>query len=187
MIPSVIPSPDPPFLPMRSLFRTAAVVCLLALAAFTTNPPTSAAQSQPRFGVGLQLLGSTAGEGNFGPGFRFRVSAPINRDLSFAIGSSFTGFIFEGQDDASYAFDPQASLIVTLPERGTESLYFMGGAGAFVPFGETDADAGPTFHFGIGKVWLLRDTSLFFEFDPALVVGEEQTDVLLPVRLGVIF
>lgn len=172
---------------MRSFLRFAIVICLLTLLGLGSAPSDAAAQSEPRFGTGIQLLGSTAGEGNFGPGFRFRVSAPINRDLSFAIGTAFTGFIFEGQDEASYAFDPQASLIVTLPGRGTESLYFMGGAGAYVPFGETRADAGPTFHFGIGKVWLLRDTSLFFEFDPALIVGETQTDVLLPVRLGVIF
>jgi hypothetical protein len=173
---------------MTTLLRTAVFAFALTLTAALLAPPEVPAQSSPRFGTGLQLLGTTAGDnGNFGPGFRFRVSAPINRDLSFAIGTSFTGYIFEGQDEASYAVDPQASLVVTLPGRGSQSLYFLGGAGAYVPFGDTSADPGPTFHVGIGKVWLLQDTSLFLEFDPALLVGETQTDVLLPLRLGVIF
>lgn len=181
---------------MTTALRTLGIALLLALAPSLFGPflsgasfaPADAyAQDRPRFGAGVQLVGTSAGEGNFGPGFRFRVSAPINRDLSFAIGTSFTGYIFEGQDEASYAFDPQASLIVTLPGSGTESLYALGGAGAYVPFGETTADPGPTFHLGMGKVWLLQDTSVYAEVNPALIVGESETSLLFPVRLGVIF
>ena len=167
---------------MRALCSVA-LLSLLCLAL----PPTSTAQ-QPRFGAGLQVLGNTVDD-NIGPGFRFRVSAPINQDLSFGIGSAFTGYIFQGREDASYALDPQASLIVTLPGSGQEAAYVMGGAGAYVPFGNTNEDArsGPTFHLGMGKVWLLSESSFFLEFDPALFVGQERTDVLLPIRAGVIF
>jgi len=144
------------------------------------------AQDQPRYGVGFQVLGSTV-EGNVGPGFRFRASAPLNQDVSLGLGTAFTGFIFEGRDDASFAFDPQASLIVTLPNTGSQSTYVLGGIGAYLPFGSTDADSAPTFHLGVGKVWLLNDSSFFAEFDPALYVGSDSTEVLLPIRVGVIF
>lgn len=121
-------------------------------------------------------------------GLRFRVSAPVNRDLSFAVGTSFTGYIFQGQDEASYAMDPQASVIVTLPVMGDRSTYFLGGVGAYVPFDAgPDRDSAPTFHLGVGKVWLLTDSSLFLEFNPAIAVAEENTELLLPIRFGVIF
>jgi len=158
---------------------------LVALACF---PLTSHAQLQqpPRFGVGFQMMGSTAEE-NVGPGIRLRVSAPVNRDLSLAFGMAFTGYIFEGQDDATYAFDPQASIIVTMPVAGNEGTYFMGGAGAYLPTGDNTPRGGPTFHLGVGKVWLLRDSSLFAEVDPAVLIGENAAELLVPIRLGVIF
>jgi hypothetical protein len=104
-----------------------------------------------------------------------------------SIGAGLNGYIFEGRDDAAYSFDPQGSLVVTLPGTGAERLYVLGGGGAYVPFGDTEADSGPTLHLGVGKVWLLNESSFFLEFDPALFVGAETTDVILPVRLGVIF
>lgn len=170
-----------------SSFRT--LVCLIAfvVAAGAAGPSASWAQPGPRFGVGAQLTGSTIEE-NVGLGLRFRVSAPVNRDLSFAVGSSFIGYVFEGQDEASYAIDPQASIIVTLPVMGDRSTYFLGGLGVYVPFDdEVDRDSAPTFHFGVGKVWLLQDSSLFLEFDPAIAIGEDRTELLLPLRVGVIF
>lgn len=163
--------------------------CLgLAVLLLAALPLTAHAQLQqpPRFGVGFQLLGSTAEE-NVGAGIRARLSAPINRDLSLAFGMAFTGYIFEGQDEATYAFDPQASVIVTMPVAGNEGTYFLGGAGAYIPTGDNAPDAGPTFHLGVGKVWLLSDSSLYLEFDPALLVGEEATHGLFPIRAGVIF
>lgn len=152
-----------------------------------TALPTQA-QQQPKFGVGLQVMGTTV-DNNVGPGLRFRSSIPITQDVSFGIGAGFTGYIFEGRDDAAYALDPQASLVVTLPGSGTERLYLLGGAGAYVPFGDVakDVTGGPTLHLGLGKVWLLNESSFFVEFDPALYVGEETSEVILPLRLGVIF
>ena len=144
------------------------------------------AQTQPRFGVGVQLMGTTVDD-NFGPGVRLRSSVPLTQDVSLGLGAGLTGYIFEGRDDAAYGFDPQASLIVTLPGRNRQRLYVLGGAGAYVPFGNTSAESGPTIHLGIGKVWLLNESSFFFEFDPALFIGKEDTEAVMPIRLGVIF
>ena len=63
----------------------------------------------------------------------------------------------------------------------------LGGGGAYVPFGKTTAPSGPTIHLGLGKVWLLSESSVFLEFNPGLFVGKEETSVVLPLRLGVIF
>ncbi len=144
------------------------------------------AQTSPRIGAGFQMMASTI-EDNVGPGVRIRVSAPINRDLSIAVGTGFTGYVFEGQDDANYAIDPMLSMIVTLPVAGRRGTYFLGGIGAYVPLGDFSSEAAPFFHFGVGRVWLLQDTSIFFEFTPALVISEETAEGLFPVRVGVIF
>jgi hypothetical protein len=162
------------------------LLALLALGLLAGAPPTTQAQDRPRFGVGLQLMGATV-DNNVGPGIRFRTSVPINQDLSLGLGAALTGYIFEGRDDAAYAFDPQTSLIVTLPGSSQERTYVLGGAGAYVPFGNTDAASGPTLHVGVGKVWLLNESSFFAEFDPALLVGARETHVILPLRAGVIF
>jgi len=166
------------------MLRTVFGLLLLTLVLGTGHP--AQAQQQPRFGVGLQLMGTTVDD-NVGPGFRFRTSVPVNQDVSLGIGGGLTGYIFSGRDDAAYAFDPQASLVVTLPGAGTERFYVLGGAGAYVPFGDTAANGGPTLHLGLGKVWLLNESSFFVEFDPAIFVGEEETDIVVPLRLGVIF
>lgn len=168
-----------------SSMRHASTVLVLAVV-LTFCFAWSANAQQSRFGGGLQLLGSTVSD-NIGIGARFRTSTPLNPDISLGIGAGLTGYIFTGRDDASYAFDPQASLIVTLPGPARQRLYVLGGGGVYVPFGDITANSGPTIHAGVGKVWLLNESSFFFEFDPALFVGKEQTDILVPLRVGVIF
>ncbi len=167
--------------------RLCTVVALaIGLALFAAVPTQTHAQQQPRYGIGVQMMGTTVDD-NIGPGLRFRSSVPLTQDVSLGIGAGLTGYIFEGRNNASYAFDPQASLIVTLPGSGPERAYALGGGGAYVPFGETDAPSGPTFHAGLGKVWLLNQSSVFLEFDPALFIGKETTSVILPIRVGIIF
>ena len=46
---------------------------------------------------------------------------------------------------------------------------------------------GPTLHLGVGTAIPLRDTSLYAEFDPSLIVGRDETTVALAARVGVIF
>lgn len=160
--------------------------CLLLTIGLTLSCLSSAqAQQDPRFGVGVQILGATTG-GNLGPGLRVRASTPVNPDLSLAVGSGLTGYIFRGRDEAAFALDPQASAILTFAAQGPESAYALTGAGAYVPFGETSANSGPTFHLGGGKVWLLNESSLFFEANPAFLIGRETTSLVFSVRAGVI-
>jgi len=168
---------------MRSLLS----VALLTLALLWPTVPAQGQQS-PKFGVGFQMMGTTVDD-NIGPGFRFRSSIPITQDVSFGIGAGFTGYIFAGRDDAAYALDPQASLVVTLPGSGPQRFYVLGGAGAYVPFGNLDEDVsgGPTLHLGIGKVWLLNESSFFLELDPAVYVGRKTSEVIIPLRVGIIF
>lgn len=158
----------------------------LALGLLLVNRDAAQAQQQPRFGIGIQLMATTV-DNNMGPGVRLRTSAPLNQDISFGLDAGFTGYILSGRDDAAYAFDPQASLIVTIPGTGRERVYVLGGGGAYVPFGQTTANSGPTVHAGVGKVWLLNESSFFVEFDPALFVGKETTNVIFPLRVGIIF
>lgn len=163
--------------------RLPCLVLILGLAVGLLG--TVHAQQSSRFGLGAQILASTAGN-NVGPGFRFRVSTPINQDVSLGVGSGITGFIFRGRDDAAFALDPQVSAIVSFGTNGAQTNYAFGGGGAYVPFGATSANSGPTFHLGIGRAWLLQESSLFVEFNPAFLVGEEQTSLVLPIRVGVI-
>lgn len=166
--------------------RFAPCLLVVGLLLSLTLVQSSRAQQSPRFGIGIQLMGTTVDD-NIGPGLRFRTSVPINQDVSFGLGAGLTGYIFQGRQNAAYAFDPQASLIVTIPGTGRERFYVLGGAGAYVPFGETTGVSGPTIHTGLGKVWLLNESSFFFEFDPALFIGADVTEVILPLRMGVIF
>lgn len=170
---------------MTLLRRCIGTALLVALLGALCIPTTAHAQEQPRVGLGFNTLIST--EDGFGPGVRLRVSSPVNRDLSVAIGSGFTGYVLGGRDEAAYAVDPQVSLIVTRTDTPTQGTYFMGGAGAYLPINTEDSNAAPTIHLGMGRVWLLQDTSLFAEFDPALVIGESAAAGLFSFRFGVIF
>jgi hypothetical protein len=48
-------------------------------------------------------------------------------------------------------------------------------------------ESGPTLHLGLGRAHLLRDVSLYYEFNPTLLIGEEQLHFNFPLRLGLIF
>jgi len=144
------------------------------------------AQDNPsRFGLGLHVLGSTA-SGNAGPGVHFRASSALNSDVSLALGSGLTGFIFRGRDDAAFALDPQVSAIVSFSTPNVQNLYVLGGGGAYVPFGNTGTESGPTFSVGLGRAWRLNESSIYVELTPSFLVGEETTTLVLPIRVGVI-
>lgn len=135
------------------------------------------------------MMGSTVVE-SVGPGLHLRTSFAMNKDLSLAVGGTFTGFLFEGQGRAGYAFDPELTLIVTMPDPSNSSPYFLGGAGGHFPIGADRYEGvgtGPTFHLGLGKVWQQGATSLYIELAPTLFFRQERTSVLLPLRGGIIF
>lgn len=158
---------------------------LVLIFVFLFTLPADAQSLAPRFGLGFNTLLST--EDGLGFGFRGRASIPVNADLSFAADMGFTGFILEGRDDATYVIDPEVSAIVTLPgERSAP--YILGGIGGYIPTNQANRTiSGPTLHFGLGWVKALNDTTLFYEIDPALVIGKENVQFILPIRIGIIF
>lgn len=172
-------------------FRSALTALLfVALAA----PALAQPSYTPRIGVGFETVLAPPGQEivpeGLGVGVRGRVSVPINRDLSVAGSAGFAGFVLGGRDDANYLFNPELSVILTL--AGRESVrYLLGGFGGFIPLGDGDGfdepEGGPALHLGLGWAFPLNETSLFVELDPSLIVGSEETTVVLPLRVGVIF
>ncbi|MFT5144708.1 MAG: hypothetical protein ACI80V_001518 [Rhodothermales bacterium] len=161
----------------------------LLVLAFLFAPASAQGQAlnnRPKLGVAFNgVLSSTEG---LGVGIRGRAAWPMNSDLSLALGTGVTGFILEGRDEATYLIDPQASVIVTLNGKGDRTPYFIGGIGGIIPVkNRSNADSGPTLHFGIGWVQSLRDTILFYEVNPAMLVGETEVSFMVPFRIGVIF
>lgn len=160
------------------------LAALVLMAAFASSD--AAGQPAPRFGVGLNSMLSTAD--GFGLGFRGRASAPVNRDLSIGIDVGFTGFVLNGRRNADYVFDPQLSAIISLPQRDDQAAYILFGLGGYVPVGRNTEDQqnGPTIHLGLGWVHALQETSLFYEINPALIIGERSIDLAIPLRIGII-
>lgn len=171
---------------MKRLAPVLAVALLLA--AWAGRPAPARAQAQdlnPRFGMGVNTMASAQG---LGFGLRGRVSAPLNTDLSLALDLGVTGFFLRGRDDASYVFDPQASAIINVPYVSRRFNYLLVGLGGYVAFdSEGDSSGGPTVHFGVGKATVLNETTLFYEVNPALIIGEQRLGVALPFRIGIIF
>ncbi|HET6568846.1 MAG TPA: hypothetical protein VFG50_12840 [Rhodothermales bacterium] len=170
--------------------RFSLITAALAAILFLTflSPTHVLAQAMPRFGLGFNVLGSTAD--GLGIGLTGRASAPLNADLSLGLDLGATGFVLGGRRDATWVFEPQASAIITLPPRGNRAMYYLAGLGAYLPLTsdpDADAKAGPTIHAGVGWVQTLRETTVFYEIDPALVIAENKVDLAFPFRVGIIF
>lgn len=174
-------------LPVSFSRRFLSPALFLLLAASLAVPASAQAQDAPlRFGVGVNLLPS-ASEG-LGIGLRGRVSNRLNDDVSLALDGGITGyFLTGGYADAAYVFDPQFSVIVTIPTADDRAFYGLAGVGAYVAFGETSQSTGPSIHLGIGRVHLLNQTTFFYEINPTFVIASDDTDFVLPLRAGIIF
>lgn len=172
---------------MKRFFAFASLLALFSLLTL----PLSDAQAQnirPRFGTGFNLLLSPSD--GVGLGFRGRIATPVNQDLSLAVDLGFSGFIFGGRDDANYVFAPQLSSIITFPGRSDRAPYLLAGIGAYALISQGsdfDGEEGPTLHFGLGWVRTLAETTLFYEVNPALIIGDDVVDVIFPLRIGIIF
>jgi len=152
---------------------------------------TAGAQVNSQFGVGVQMMGSTVLE-SAGPGLQVRTSIPLTYDLSVAFGTALTGYPFAGGNRTVYAFDPEANFVITLIGPPETAPYLLSGVGYHLPVGSVegryeDVNSGPTFHFGLGKVWVGKSVSYFVEGTPTLFFRRSRTDVLLPLRAGIIF
>lgn len=163
-------------------------LCLALLLA--TGISTAAAQNAPpRYGVGFDfafpVLGDELLPGGLSIGLRGRGALPINADLSVAASMGIGAHLFADREPTRYVLNPQASLIVMLPGESASARYVLGGFGGFVPL--SGGQGGPTIHGGYGMAFPLQQTSLFVEANPSLVIGEDETGLVLAARAGVIF
>jgi len=169
----------------RSLASLLVVLALPLMAAHAQS-----ASSPPRFGAAFNGLVSLPDDG-LGLGIRGRASLPLNADLSFALDLGASGFILRGSRNATYVVEPQLSLIINMPNSrfttDARFMYALAGVGAYVPTGDEDAKGGPTIHGGVGWVVPLRETSMYYELDPALVIAPDRVGLAIPFRVGLIF
>ncbi len=172
---------------MRTL---AATFALLAL--FLTPDATAQrfAPSPARYGVGFDVTSAIPGQElipkGIAVGLRGRAALPINADVSVAAELGIAAHLWDGANSTQYVLNPQTSLIVTLPAReGGAIRYVLGGFGGYLPF--SGGKGGPSIHLGIGQAIPLNDTSLYAEFDPSLLIGGDETTVVIALRGGVIF
>ncbi len=165
--------------------RLAAVLLAVLLA---TAAPARAQASPPRLGFGFDAVGAFPGQSllpeGLALGIRGRAALPVNADLSVAADLGLLANLFSGSSGARYMLNPQTSVIVTLP-GGRNLRYLLGGFGGFIPL--EGGGGGPTLHLGVGTAIPLRDTSLYAELDPSLLVGKDATTVAIAARVGVIF
>ena len=165
---------------------------LLALLLAVLLAPAASAQrydaAPPRFGAGFDLYSAVTSQRALpdGPaiGVRGRVALPVNADVSVSASLGLGAHLFEGTSAARYVLNPQASVIVTLPGRGT-ARYVIGGVGGFLPL--SDGGGGPAIHAGYGWAIPLTETSLYAEIAPSLLIGQDEAVPVLAVRGGVIF
>jgi len=165
-----------------------------ALLASALAPSVATAQATvPRFGVAFQ--GLLAVPDGLGIGGRVRAATALNPDISLALDLGGVAFIAGSKSRADFAFEPQVSAIINVgegrlrdPVGQSSNAYILAGLGAYLPTGNDAPSGGLTLHGGVGFVQPLNASSLFYEFNPALVVrGKNDVGFLIPVRVGLIF
>ena len=165
---------------MRALLLALLVAC-----------PALAPTAPPRIGLGFDVTSAFYPQDVVpdGPsiGVRARAALPVNADVSVAASLGVGAHILSGGDDATFVLNPQTSVIVSLPSRRRARglRYVLGGVGGFLPL--SGGGGGASVHAGFGYAVRLSETSVFTEFNPSLIVGEETSVVVLAVRGGVIF
>lgn len=157
--------------------------CALALLVLTTGIVRGQAL---RGRVGLQMHGSSI-QKTLGPGVHLDAQLPIAGGVSIVGRGAFSAFLLNGWKNGTYTFDPELALKVALPSRSKGATTIFGGGGYHAPFGEEARGSGPTVHLGMGRVWALRESTLFVELAPTLVIREAETSLLMPLRAGVVF
>lgn len=134
----------------------------------------------------LQMKASSI-EKSVAPGLHFDAHAQVAGRYSIVAGMGISSYILEGRRSGTYTLAPKLSFKVTRPSRSMGANTFSVGGGYHVPFGQRDAGRGPTVHLGVGRLWALRETTLFVDLRPTAVIRNETTSFLLPLRAGVVF
>lgn len=164
-------------------FSLKRVGCALALFLLTVG----LAQGQSLRGrVSLQLNGSST-QASIAPGLHLDAQLPIVGGLSLVGGGGVSAFLLEGRTRGTYTFDPELTLKVTLPSRSKAATTVFGGIGYHLSFGPISEPGGPTVHLGAGRIWTLRESTLFVDIVPTVIFRKETIAVTMPLRAGVVF
>ncbi len=169
----------------------AAIIFVLASALAADSAAAQRRGFTPRFGVGFEAVvvpdGNEILQDGLGVGLHGRVALPLKSDLSAGVGMGIDGFVLNGSAEASWLATPEATLILTLPRRGGDVRYILGGVAGYIPLTDEIEPGGPALVLGAGWAFPLRETSFYIELAPALVVGRSTSTVAIPLRVGVIF
>ena len=164
---------------------------LVALIVVIAGPASAQryGSTPPRIGAGFDVQSALYGQDVLpdGPslGVRIRAALPVNADVSVAASLGLGAHVFEGADDSAYVLNPQTSVIVTIPGGRRSVRYLLGGLGGFLPF--SGGGGGASIHAGIGTAIPLSESSVYFELDPSLVIGSDESVPVIALRTGVIF
>ncbi|MFB6273683.1 MAG: hypothetical protein ABEL51_12390 [Salinibacter sp.] len=147
-----------------------------------------AAQGQGWFRgrVGLQMKASSV-EKSIAPGIHVDAQAQIAGRFALVAGAGLSAYVLEGRRSGTYTVDPALSLRIARPSRSRGANILSGGVGYHFPFGDRALGRGPTVHLGIGRIWALRESTLFVDLRPTTVLRDGGVSVLMPIRAGVVF
>jgi len=173
------------------MISTKSILLSLLLAALFVPSEVKAQALSTRVGLSTELIMNPfideLTDRTAGIGIRGRVGFGFNDDLSLGVGLGVVSFIFDGTSNAEHIINPQLSLIVSLP--GTRRFpYIFGGVGSiFRTGGDLSSRTFLNLHVGYGLAFPLSESTFFFEIDPQLIVMSESSNLLIPLRVGVIF
>lgn len=136
--------------------------------------------------VGLQMEGSTI-EKSVAPGVHFDAKAQVAGRYSIIAGTGFAAYVLEGRRSGTYTFDPTLTLQITRPSRSLVANTFFVGGGAHYSFGDRGIGWAPSAHLGVGRLWALRESTLFVDLRPTVIIREQGVSLRMPLRAGVVF
>jgi len=161
--------------------RSAGLVLLLLLAA-----GQACGQGWFRGRVSLQMEGSTI-EKSFAPGMHFDAMMQVGGQYSVVVGTGVAAYVIEGRRSGTYTFDPTLTLQLTRPSRSLGANIISLGGGYHYSSGNRGIGWAPSVHLGIGRLWTLRESTLFVDLRPTAVIREGGVSMRLPLRAGVVF
>lgn len=136
--------------------------------------------------VGLQVEGSTIEE-SLAPGIHLEAKMQVAGRYSIIVGTGGAAYVLEGRRSGTYTFDPTLTLQITRPSRSLGANTFSLGGGYHYSSGNRGVGWTPSVHLGVGRIWTLRESTLFVDLRPAVLIREQSLSMRLPLRAGVVF
>lgn len=136
--------------------------------------------------ISLQMEGSTI-EKSVAPGMHLDAKMQLGGQYSLVVGMGGAAYVLEGRRSGTYTFDPTLTLQITRPSRSLGANTFSVGGGYHYSSGNQGIGWAPSVHLGIGRLWTLRESTLFVDLRPTAVIRGEGLSMRLPLRAGVVF